>query len=194
MEVELITLDITEEDQLDFQIARVDFPAIEKKWQVFSQAPRWKFANKEKRIVQGYFMIANLPIYRRDKNGEYYVKFTKDSIQNIVENFMRNGLMPNTNDMHKTNEFTEGDFVLESYLIDLDRGQHAPDGYEDIDGSWFGSMKINNDETWEKIKNGDFSGFSVEGNFIPTNSLRSDERILEAIKKIIKGEEKITQA
>tara|TARA_R110000782_G_scaffold84289_2_gene164481 strand:+ start:341 stop:931 length:591 start_codon:yes stop_codon:yes gene_type:complete len=192
METKLIILDIGEDDQLDFQIAKVDRPAIESNWQIFNDQRRYSFADKEKRIVQGYFMIADLPIYRRDANGEYYVKFTKDSIMNIVQNFMRNGLTKNVNEDHQTNVLSEDVFVLESWIIDSARGTTAPKGFESIDGSWFGSMKINNDEIWEKIKNGDFSGFSVEGDFIPTAELNSDDKILEAVKRIIKKEVEVT--
>ena len=192
MNIKLITLDITEEDQLDFQIAQVDNPAIELPYQVFNSQARYKFESKEKRIVQGYFMIADLPIYRRDENGEYYVKFTKDSVRNIAQNFMRNGLTKNTNEMHQTNMFSEGVYVLESWLIDKERGTTAPTGFESLEGSWFGSMKIDNDEIWNKIKNGDFSGFSVEGNFIGTQEKDSDDRVLEAIKRIVKRETKTT--
>lgn len=193
MEVELITLDITEEDQLDFQIALVDSPAIEVNWMAFNKKRKFfQIDNEEQRIVSGYFMVADLPIHRRDINGEYYVKFTKDSIKNIAENFMRNGLTSNTNEMHQTNEFAEGVFVLESWLIDEKRGTVAPSGFENLEGSWFGSMKVDNDEIWEKVKSGEFKGFSVEGNFISTDNIDSDDRILEAVKKIIKGEVKVT--
>jgi hypothetical protein len=32
-------------------------------------------------------------------------------------------------------------------------------------GTWFGIFKINDDETWKKVKDGTFNGFSIEGNF-----------------------------
>lgn len=189
MEIRLITLDIGLDDQLDFQIAKVDNPAIELGWQAFDGKKRWSFADQEKRIVQGYFMIADLPIYRRDeKMGEFYVKFTKQSIQNIVENFMRNGLTANTNRDHETNVLSKDVFVLETWLIDSNRGTSAPVGFENLEGSWFGSMKINNDEIWKQIKDGDFSGFSVEGDFMPTSELNTDDKVLETIKGIIKKE------
>jgi len=194
METKLYTLEIGEDDQLDFQIAKVDRPAIESNWMVFNDQARFRFADTEKRIVQGYFMIADLPIYRRDANGEYYVKFTKQSIQNIAENFMRNGLTKNVNEMHQTGVLSKDVFVLESWLIDSKRGTTAPKGFESLEGSWFGSMKINNDEIWEKIKGGDFSGFSVEGDFMPTKELKTDDRILEAVKKIIKKEVEVTDS
>lgn len=192
METRLYTLEIGEDDQLDFQIAKVDRPAIESNWMVFDGQKRFSFKDEEKRIVQGYFMIADLPIYRRDSEGEYYVKFTKGSIQNIAENFMKNGLTKNVNEMHQTGVLSQDVFVLESWLIDSNRGTTAPNGFESLDGSWFGSMKVNNNEIWNKIKNGDFSGFSVEGDFKPTKELRTDDRILEAVKKIIKKEVELT--
>ncbi len=43
-------------------------------------------ADKEKRIISGPAMIANLPIYRRRKDGtEYYVMFKPETIKEIVE-------------------------------------------------------------------------------------------------------------
>jgi len=33
-------------------------------------------------------------------------------------------------------------------------------------GSWMASYKINDEETWQKIKEGELQGFSVAGQFI----------------------------
>jgi hypothetical protein len=39
-------------------------------------------------------------------------------------------------------------------------------GFDVPAGSWFVSYKINDEETWQKIKNGELNGFSIAGNFI----------------------------
>ena len=52
METKLYTLEIGEDDQLDFQIAKVDRPAIESNWMVFNDQARFRFKDTEKRIVQ----------------------------------------------------------------------------------------------------------------------------------------------
>jgi hypothetical protein len=39
-------------------------------------------------------------------------------------------------------------------------------GFEDLPlGTWFMTMKINNDDVWEKVKQGEFNGFSLEALF-----------------------------
>ena len=32
-------------------------------------------------------------------------------------------------------------------------------------GTWFITMKVDNDEVWHKVKNGEIKGFSIEGYF-----------------------------
>ena len=39
-------------------------------------------------------------------------------------------------------------------------------GFEVPEGTWMASYKINNEETWKKIKAGELNGFSVAGQFI----------------------------
>jgi hypothetical protein len=42
----------------------------------------------------------------------------------------------------------------------------APDKFnQEADGSWFISMKIDNDDIWKSVLDGTFKGFSVEGLF-----------------------------
>ena len=42
----------------------------------------------------------------------------------------------------------------------------APDKFaQEANGSWFISMKVENDEVWQSVLNGTFKGFSVEGLF-----------------------------
>ena len=89
--MELIKLNIPSEDEIEFQIALVDEPAIESDYQVFKKdlETRYKFqeVDKSKKLLMGYFMIADLEIPRFDRNrGEYKVVFPKDSIDKIGTN------------------------------------------------------------------------------------------------------------
>ena len=128
---------------------------------------QFKIQDQEKRIVSGYFMIADKPIYRNNKEmGEHNVIFSGDTIRNIAYKFMRNGFNSNTNLMHDENLQLNDVFVFESIIVDSKRGVKAPEGFEDVaDGSWWGSMHVMNDKVWELIKEGKFQGFSVEGFF-----------------------------
>jgi hypothetical protein len=50
--------------------------------------------NEEKRIISGPAMIADMPLYRNDKElGEYYVIFDKAAIQSIVVKFSAKGYL-----------------------------------------------------------------------------------------------------
>lgn len=150
-------------------VAFVDEPAIERNWQFFN-AHKDKLgfkASEEKKIVSGYLMVADLPIYRKDaERGEYYVKFSKETISKIVEKFFRNGWNSNVNLMHDEKAKVEGAYMFESLIVDKARGVNPPVGFEDApDGSWFGSFKVDNDEVWNLIKEGKVKAFSVEGVF-----------------------------
>jgi hypothetical protein len=51
-------------------------------------------------------------------------------------------------------------------FLDSKRGTVPPKGFKvEADGSWFISMRVENDKIWEQVKNGTFKGFSIEGHF-----------------------------
>lgn len=190
MEKEIFELiiDESQDSGVDY-IALVDYPAIESNWMAFSeQKPKMQFAiqDEEKRIVSGYFMKADLPIVRVDSEKEFYVVFRKDTIRDIVYKFMKNGFNSQTNLMHDDKARLDNVFVFESLLIDSERGIKAPDNFEDApDGSWWGSMRVENDDVWEQIKQGTFSGFSVEGIFKPSRVVTEEEETIEKIKRLL---------
>ena len=180
--MDVIDLVLTEGTAKEFQIALVDRPAIESDFLAFSKKQRFKVEDEEKRIVSGYAMIAELPIERVDDQGQsFFVKFSADSIKNINEQFFKNCLTTQTNANHETNNFLEGVYVFESFLIDKTRGILPPKGYDvATEGSWFVSMKVENDDVWESVKNGTFKGFSVEGVFD-----MEEEQFIKDIKKLL---------
>jgi len=145
-------------------------------------------ADTEKRIISGPLMVADLPIYRRTEDEEYYGVFQKEDIYNLRNKFFKQGKSNLVNEMHDSNKMIDGVYMIESFLIDEKRGINAPTGYNLTDGSWFGSYKIDNDEVWNDfIKSGEFKGFSVEGIF---NTVKIDEKpqnIIEDIINIIKN-------
>ena len=57
---------------------------------------------------------------------------------------------------------TNGVFLLESFLK---RDGIQPIGYEDTpNGSWFISLKVEDEQIWQDLKSGKYNGFSVECN------------------------------
>ena len=147
----------------------------------------FKVADEDKRIASGYAMVADLPIYRYDEQvGDHYVVFRKPTIEKIVNKFMKQGLNSEINLMH--NSPVKDVYVFESLLIDKDRGVTAPDGFQDApDGSWFVSMRVDNDKVWNEIKEGKYKGFSVEGMFAKEEAIPTDEQIIDAAIDAING-------
>jgi len=160
-----LRIDFDDDTGVD-QISLVDKPAIEIDWQHFNKSKEsFKVLNEDKRIIAGFAMIANQNIYRNDKSGEYNVFFSKDTITQIIQKFFKTKTTDATNIMHT--ELTADDtYIIESFQIDSDRGIVTPKGFtEQVDGSWFVSMKVDSDKVWEEVKGGVYKGFSVEGIF-----------------------------
>lgn len=150
--------------QVDF-IGLVEKPAIDKNFQAFNEHKAKFVLNEDKHIISGPAMIADLPIYRKDEAlGEYYVVFNKSAIQTIVEKFAAKGYMQNINLFHESK--VEDVTVFNSFIVDSELGINAPANFADLaNGSWFISVKVNNEDVWKKVKAGDIKGFSVEGVF-----------------------------
>ena len=101
--------DIEGEEEVDF-VDLVESPAIQRNFLAFNdqylentkEPTKLLFAvqDEEQRIVSGPLMIADLPIYRRDEDGEYYVMFSADQIKKIVQRFFKKGYQSKVNIEH----------------------------------------------------------------------------------------------
>ena len=132
-------------------------------------------------------MLADTPIFRSDAtHGDYYVMFSKDTIFKIAQKFFKKGYQANVNVNHDPSQKVDGVVMFESFISDEERGIAPMKGFEDApDGSWFGSFKVEDDETWQKVKNGEVKGFSVEGVFEYSKTKSKDQEMLDQIKKIL---------
>ena len=200
MKLPLYVLDIEEnlEDETSvFAVGLVLQPAIERNWQTFSaQEPiiehKFTVVDEEKRILGGFLMAAEQPIYRRDEDGtEYYVKFTAESIARIVNKLAKSGKPLSFNLNHDDNLQVKGAYLLSHFIIDSKLGMKTPQGFTPApDGSWFGYVKIEDDAVWDMAKKGEIKGFSVEGYFNDKKVDEADQKVYEEIKnKIINNME-----
>jgi len=183
--------DLTSDVEVNF-MGLVDMPAIERNFQAFKEQKQKAafIINAEKRIISGPAMVADLPLYRNDKQlGEYFVVFDKQAIQNIVEKFSAKGYLKNFNLFHDQQQKVDDVTIFNSFISDATIGTPPMVGFEDLaEGSWFISAKVNNDKVWEKVKNGEIKGFSVEGLFtyVPVaKALMTKEEALAKIEKIL---------
>jgi hypothetical protein len=73
---------------------------------------------------------------------------------------------------------------VESFIID--ERKPTPKGFSKLpDGSWFGTMKVDNDEVWQQIKSGEFRGFSIEGIFTDSAKKDLDKKLIDSVIKVL---------
>lgn len=152
--------------------------------------------DEDERIVSGPLMVPGKKIYRRDQDtgAEYFVTFSADTIKAIALKFMRKRYQGNVNIMHDGDQVVPGAVLFETWIKDTKRGVGGMAGFDDLpDGSWFGSIKIEDQNTWEDIKAGKLQGFSVEGVFGYVRERDDETRSEKMMEQIIAILEQIGQ-
>lgn len=159
----------SEEKEGVFAISLVENPAIEIDFIALSKANIIKLAevSEEKRLLISPVLIPNQPIYRRDDKGnEFNIIFPAETILKAQQNFYKQGFQRNSNIEHDDNLTLNDVTFVESWIKEDDtHDKSLKYGFDLPNGTWFAVMKVENDETWQKVKNGEVKGFSIEGNF-----------------------------
>ena len=156
---------INEEQGLDF-VSFVSNPAIMEMGMAFSKKQTSFKFNKDRQVVVGPAMIAGLPLYREIDGEGFYVVFTKEVIEQLVEKFNRDSISKKINVDHET--VVESAFIKSNWIKeDMKHDKSNMYGFENIPvGSWFIEVKVDDPSFWEnEIKEGGKFGFSVEGMF-----------------------------
>lgn len=153
--------------EADLETAKTPMYDMANRGYLMNSVKNYAFADEDQRIVVGPIMIPDLKILRRDEEtGKFYqVYFSKNTVKRLSEKYMRELKIHNANEHHDPNMPTNVT-MLESWIIeDSSKDKSALYGFQLPVGTWFGAFRINNDETWKKVKDGTFKGFSIEGNF-----------------------------
>lgn len=144
--------------------------------------------NNEQRLVIGPAMIPDKMIIRRNEiTGEiYYVYFTAETIKKLQQKFMQEKLLDKTNIEHGR-KFLDNVDVVESWIVeDQEKDKQQVFGMNYPKGTWMITMKVNDDSTWEKVKDGKLKGFSVQGYFLEKAKFSQvNNEILNEIKNIL---------
>ena len=127
----------------------------------------WAFADDDKMIITGASMTPNVMIPRKDAQGNtFHVYFSEETIEKIAKRFLETNKQHNT-DINHNDEIVQENTLLESWIVeDPDMDKSKTLGFDVPKGTWMVSYKINNQETWDKIKNKELNGFSIAGQFI----------------------------
>lgn len=154
-------------DSETYAVSLVENPAIEEEVVYLSeQEDKMKvmLESDEKYMVYGAVLVPDKPIYRVAEDGtEFYIEFTKDSIEKMSQDFLINYRQHSVTLDHS--EEASEVCLVESWLktsMTLDKSVALGLNAELPIGTWFAGYKVNNIEVWNRIKDGSLKGFSVE--------------------------------
>tara|TARA_R110000772_G_scaffold2489_3_gene8964 strand:+ start:72 stop:1091 length:1020 start_codon:yes stop_codon:yes gene_type:complete len=156
--------DISLEDiaQGMYKISLVDKPAIEEDFIHFNEVDKVRmFSDEKKKEVVGPIMIPNKEILRHSPDmGYYYVRFTEEIIQQIMYKYSKEGLFNafGINHSYDTDEVV----MLEVWTKESDNDKSVDYGFNLPNGTVFVKAKIESDELFTAIENGEINGFSIE--------------------------------
>jgi len=171
-------------------VSLVDAPAIEENFIALAKEYKMDLAevDAEKRILMGAALIPEKKIYRKDEQGnEFYVYFSQDTVRKASELFFINGNQNNATEQHRKS--IDGMSVVESWIVeDTEKDKTAKYEMSVPVGTWMISMKVNNDDIWEKVKLGEVKGFSIEGYFADKLEMSEYENKYNQILKILNDE------
>lgn len=171
-----------------FAISLVDEPAIESNFVALnSHKIKMQVMNEEKRMVLGLALIPEKEIYRRDKEGrEYNIVFSKDTVRRASELYLSRLRANNTTYDHRT--LVEGVSLSESWIVeDKEKDKTAIYGIDAPIGAWAISMKVENEDVWQAVKEGKVLGFSIEGVF-DEKPVDKYKEMWDKIQSILKDE------
>ena len=155
-------------------ISLVDSPAIMENWVAFSKQQMIWMSKAEKREVIAPILIPDQLILRRAEDGSlYYIRWKRETILQAAEKYIANGWFNNFTYMHPTfyNKDMKYEDALEKdiYMLRLWTIEDAANddantkyGFHLPEGTLMCHFKVHNRKLWQKIKNKEVMGCSIE--------------------------------
>ena len=166
---ELDTIELFVDEQNEFSgveaISLVENPAIEENFVALkAHKVQFKTVSDDKRIIVGLALVPNKKIFRKSGDYEYNIMFSEDTVKKVAELYMKR--QKNLNATVEHEEAVDGVSVIESWIVE-DPNQDKSNLYNlnAVKGAWVVMMKVDNDEVWARVKNGEYLGLSIEGFF-----------------------------
>lgn len=160
---ELFELILQDEEDGVFANSLVAAGAIERDFVAFHKEYQFAAVNDEKMIVAGPMLIPNKKILRLKEDGSsYYVYFSPDTIEKLSRKFMKQKLTDQITLEHGNK--TSGIYMIESWIVEHPtKDKSNLYGFTLPRGTWFALYSVaDNPKVWERVKSGEFNGFSIE--------------------------------
>lgn len=145
-----------------FAISLVENPAIEENFIYLSaQKPQHiLLEDAEKHIIMGAVLVPDKPIYRNQGGEEFYIQFSRETIETLAYDYMINKRQHNTTVDHQ--KCVNDVVVVETWLKTSENDKSNDYGMDLPVGTWLATMKVNNDDVWKRVKSGELQGYSIE--------------------------------
>jgi hypothetical protein len=105
----------------------------------------------------------------------------------MMKKYFKENKIHKVNVNHDSKQSKDNVFMVESYIVgDRNTSNLFPDLPE---GSWVATYYVDNDEVWDKIKSGEYNGFSLEGYFIEKYEDELLVKVQEQLQDIIDSKE-----
>ncbi len=162
----------------------VDVPAHLRAFIAQNRKPLKFAVDNEKKEVTGVVISANQPIYYYSKDiPECYMVFEPATIKRIMLSYFASN-KANLIDVQHDFQIKEGAVtMIESYLTD----DNKKSPFDVEAGSWIMTYKVNDNDLWQRIKEGKITGFSIAGNFnlekLNFNNKLKNQTIMKTLKE-----------
>ena len=185
-------------------ISLVKWPATEENWMYFKADSPYTLAKvqEDKQMLIGPALVPHKKILRMDDiTGERYeVFFSPETVRQAAELYMKD---ERTNQHTYEHEIEVSDVtVVESWIIEDETHDKASlYGFKLPVGTWMLAVKVNNQAVWDKVRQNEVRGFSIEGFFVdqlveaqsldlssPCKNCPKDPEVMEQLKALVKDE------
>ncbi len=178
-------------------VSFVDSPAIEMNWFTFKKDESYTFKKDDvKRVITSPVMLAEKEIFRVAPDGtEYLVKFSEDTIFNMMKKYFNDNKIHNVNENHNGDAIVDNVIMIESFVVG---DRVTSELYPNLPkGSWVASFHIQDETYWNKvIMSDDFTGVSLEGQFDLVEAkfneqvkvVDDEEKLLDEITELLKSD------
>ena len=148
-----------------YAISVVSQPAVESSFVALAKQEKPKpvyLSKDDKHMLYGVILRADFPIYRAYGDEEFYIEFDGEAIERLERKYMKNFAQRNWTTEHLN--LAEGLTLTESWIVtDLEHDKSKALGLEGVTvGSWVGGCLVDDNEIWAQVKEGTYTGFSVE--------------------------------
>ena len=154
----------TVEDDDVTKISLVSEPAIESGLVYFkSDKPVYvSLDTDEKHLIYAPVLRPDFPIYRKYDDQEFYIAFSRNAVERSCHDFLKRGFQHQWSVEHEQD--VKGLSVVESWIKMSQSDKSVELGLQpDLEiGTWFVGLSVENEAVWTAVKEGRFTGLSIE--------------------------------